>query len=140
MTSDQFRRLLDTYGADPARWPPAERTAAEALIDVSADARALWLAAQRLDMLFATDRTPAASPAEKSAISEAALGRIRRLPRRSFDWRFLFSREVEAAFAAAVLAGLFAGFAFGPALDPPSQHSVPALALLLGENDVDGWL
>lgn len=140
MTPDQFRRLLDTFGADPARWPPDQRIAAEALIESSDEVHEQWRAAQRLDALFALDRAPPASTALKAALADAALDRIRLLPRRGFDWRFLFSIKVEAAFAATIIAGLFAGFEFGPALDPPApQHGVPAIAVLLGD-DFEGLL
>ena len=141
MTPDQFRRLLYTFGADPARWPPDQRLAAEALIDSSAEMHEQWQTAQRLDALFALDRAPPASAALKAALADAALDRIRLLPpRRGFDWRFLLSLRVEAAFAATILAGLFAGFEFGPMLDPPApQHAVPAIAVLLGD-DFEGLL
>ena len=91
----------------------------------------------RLDALFAADRVPPASAAVKAAITDAALARIRSLPPRGVDWRFLFSFKVEMAFAAAVAAGLFAGFVLGPALDPPQRHGVPALALLLGGDEFE---
>ena len=33
MTPERLRALLDTFGADPRRWPAAERDAARALLD-----------------------------------------------------------------------------------------------------------
>ena len=49
MTPDRLRMLLDAYGADPARWPVAERAAALELLARSPDARAHRVAAARLD-------------------------------------------------------------------------------------------
>lgn len=49
MRLDLFTRLIDTHGADPARWPPAQRPAALALLEASAEARALRDDALALD-------------------------------------------------------------------------------------------
>jgi len=49
VTLDRVRTLLDAYGADPARWPAAERAAALELLARSPDARACRVAAARLD-------------------------------------------------------------------------------------------
>ncbi len=141
MTPDQFRRLLETYGADLRRWPPELRSVAQALIAQSDEARDYLSNAQRLDDLFALDRAPLVSAARKAALADAVLTRIRDLPPpRRFDWRFLFSLKVEAALAATVLAGLLAGFELGPLLDPPvAQQDASALAVLLGD-DFEGLL
>jgi hypothetical protein len=52
MTLDRVRHLLDAYGARSAAWPEGERAAAQALIDGSPAARALWLAAREVDDLL----------------------------------------------------------------------------------------
>ncbi|MFC4166853.1 hypothetical protein [Teichococcus aestuarii] len=41
MRLETFSGLLDTHGADPARWPPAEAAAARRLLAESAEARAV---------------------------------------------------------------------------------------------------
>ena len=43
-----FENLLDRQGADPARWPPAERVRASALLQASPQAQALLAEAQQL--------------------------------------------------------------------------------------------
>ena len=43
-----FENLLDRQGADPARWPAAERTRANALLQASPQAQALLAEAQQL--------------------------------------------------------------------------------------------
>ncbi len=50
MTPQRFRTLIDAYGADPARWPEAERALAQALLDRADDeTRAAWAAQRQLD-------------------------------------------------------------------------------------------
>ncbi|MFC3125968.1 hypothetical protein ACFOD4_12940 [Pseudoroseomonas globiformis] len=49
MRLDEFSRLLETYGADPAHWPEARRMAAQALLEVSPGAQALHNSARFLD-------------------------------------------------------------------------------------------
>ena len=78
MALDRLRALLDAYGAAPAHWPHAERAAAEALIDSSADARALVAQAAQLDALLDLVHPPAPT----AALAE-------RLQRRRFGWRGL---------------------------------------------------
>ena len=52
ITLERLRELLDAYGAQPERWPDAERAAAQALIGRSAAARALWKEAREVDLLL----------------------------------------------------------------------------------------
>lgn len=49
ITLERFETLLDAYGAEPERWPSAERAAAEALLESDARAQALHQAALTLD-------------------------------------------------------------------------------------------
>ena len=52
MTLERLTVILDAYGADPRRWPAAERDAGLALLEGSADARARREAAAGLDVLL----------------------------------------------------------------------------------------
>jgi len=52
MTLERLQLLLDVYGCRVDRWPPADRRAAEALLEVSANARTRLAAARRLDALI----------------------------------------------------------------------------------------
>jgi hypothetical protein len=52
MTRQQFERLLETYGADMARWPETLRPAARALMARDDSVRAAHAAAARLDGLL----------------------------------------------------------------------------------------
>lgn len=70
MTSDgegvmdlaRLQQILEAYGADPRRWPAAERAAAEALVAGSADAAAMREDAVALDMLMDLSAAPSPSP------------------------------------------------------------------------------
>ncbi len=66
MTLGRFRALLDSYGADPQRWPQASRADAEKLLSGSAAARAMREEAERLD----------AAIAAATAREDAALARL----------------------------------------------------------------
>lgn len=52
MRLETFSGLLDTHGADPARWPPTEAEAARRLLADSAEARAMHRRAQALAALL----------------------------------------------------------------------------------------
>lgn len=63
ITLERFTAIVDAYGASPARWPSGERRAAEALLAVSADARALLAEACALDGMLAAAPVEAPSGA-----------------------------------------------------------------------------
>ncbi|PKQ02073.1 MAG: hypothetical protein CVT73_20165 [Alphaproteobacteria bacterium HGW-Alphaproteobacteria-12] len=60
MTLERLREIVEAYGASPARWPHAERSAAEALASSSPEAQALLAEAVRFDALL--DMAPAEAP------------------------------------------------------------------------------
>lgn len=64
--------ILDAYGADPGRWPEAERDAAGALLADSAEAMALRDAAAALDTVLNAVAAPAPSPELMADILTAA--------------------------------------------------------------------
>ena len=70
----RFRRLIAAYGADPGRWPPGQRTRAEALLARSAKAQALLAEAQALDALLMADAKPPADAQLAAAIVARAMG------------------------------------------------------------------
>lgn len=64
MTPDRFVQLLDAYGADIARWPAAERAAAQALARAAPAAlQAAQDEAAALDALLATHSVAPPEPA-----------------------------------------------------------------------------
>jgi len=106
----RFRALVGSYGADPARWPAAERQAAEELAATSSEA-ALFLAEQRrLDEIL--DR------AEDVAPSTALLRRVAEIPVRQATpesprawWPFGRFRHAVTALAATAAMGAILGIA-----------------------------
>jgi hypothetical protein len=72
MTLARLGELLDTYGADPERWPPEEREPACALLAQSAQAQRRHDASAQLDSILNLAPAHAASPALLERILAAA--------------------------------------------------------------------
>jgi hypothetical protein len=79
MNETRLKRLIEAYGAEPERWPDAERAAAMALLKKSAEARALVAEARRLDRLLAAAPVGSTAPAATAALRR----RIAALPEES---------------------------------------------------------
>lgn len=115
MRRKRFRQLLAAYGAEPGRWPAAEREAALALVAADPALRALLDDERPLDRLL-----DAHDPASSPDLAAAEISLPRRLPpqRRGLGaWlggRWLWP-EV-ATLATAALIGLVIGWQ-GPADD-----------------------
>lgn len=108
MTEDRFRAILDAYGADPARWPEAERAAAQAFASAHPD---LVAEAAALDALLALDAGEAApSPALRARVLGAAPNVTPLRPRGVFAG----NARALAALAACAVMGVALGF-FGAA-------------------------
>lgn len=105
MGLERFEQLLDAYGADPRRWPQAERAAAEALLAGSADARARVEAAAELDGLLGLTTTIEPSDLLRQRVLRAAPKGGAAISR--FGW---FSG---AGWAAAAAAGVLVGVSVG---------------------------
>lgn len=103
MTPERFRRIVDSYGASPARWQEAERAAAQAFMlrDAGAAASAMREAAT-LDRLLAGQHVEPPGAALVGSILAAAYARRTRQ-----RWWRLISRG--GAFAGLGMAGVLAG-------------------------------
>ncbi len=135
MRPADFLELLDTHGADPARWPPERRAEALAHRDADPAARAAWDRAAALDALLAARR--AEDPARSAAVVDAALRRLRAGRARpglwsAFwqEWRWLLARPLGAGVAAMLVIGWWVGH------QPPAAHGAPAIDLLLTDPSV----
>jgi anti-sigma-K factor RskA len=134
MTLERFRAIVAAYGANPARWPAAERRACESLVAVSVEAQALVGEALRLDAVL--DALPAARPTP--AIRAAILAAAHAAPppsRLREAWREIFGdlggwRTAGAALAASLLLGIVSGGLLSEGLAPESSPSLLQLALL----------
>ncbi|MBU8538239.1 hypothetical protein [Falsiroseomonas tokyonensis] len=139
MDIQDFRQLLDTHGADPARWPQAMRAAALTLRDRNPQAQAAWREASRLEALLRTRPAETAEDRLRAArVVAASMARIRAeaaareasLAARLWqEWRWLFARPVGVGLAGVMLAGWFAG----QGLLPLPPRGDPVLELLLTE-------
>ncbi|MCB1647500.1 MAG: hypothetical protein KDI36_18705 [Pseudomonadales bacterium] len=125
MDPDRFRTIVEAFGADPERWPEAERTAAQAFLASSPQAQQLLAAEQDLDALL--DTVPAPAIADQSA------GILARLPvaepaliERLTDWlipeRMSFATFFRPALAAAL--PLLAGIYLGPMINLTDTETV----------------
>ena len=70
-----FENLLDRQGADPARWPAAERTRANALLQASPQAQALLAEAQQLGEALDQAFPPMPAPASLESRILAGISR-----------------------------------------------------------------
>src|SRR5260221_12279238 len=111
MNIERFHILLDAYGADPARWPQAERGSAEAFARATPGAAALIAAARALDQ--ALDRVPAAMPeldAVVVAAQASAAPQRRPLRPRRGGFGFGLAWPNFAGLAAAMVVGFVVGW------------------------------
>jgi len=102
MTNERFFQILEAYGADPARWPDAERDAAQAWADAHPDAVAGALKAES-----ALDALLGEAEAKPSELLERRIMKRFSAPAAAPRW------QIPAAAAAALLVGAFIGFASG---------------------------
>lgn len=150
MDMARFQALLDAYGAWPARWPEAERAAAEALMAVNPAARAARRQALPFDAMLDT-LTPPSLPAGLADRIMAAVPDRAPVPV-PVEARVAANSNVRPwpmalALAASAAIGLWVGIAAGPLtgnatagdLASLDQQEVVALAFgPLAENGVYG--
>lgn len=131
ITAARIRTLAEAYGAEPSRWPEAERTAALDWIAAHPrEAMDLLDGAGALDSLLDAWRLPQPAEALRTRILAPAPAVLRDARRRSF----LLTLGGGAGLAAACLAGILAA----PALvSPPSRAAAPvAVAQALTDEEV----
>ncbi len=86
MTIERLTEIVDAYGADPLRWPAAERIAAQAFAARDARAAAVVAQAQLLDGLL--DAVPAQAPS--AALTARVLASRPKVSRLRALWNDLF--------------------------------------------------
>jgi hypothetical protein len=129
MTLEEFEAALDLYGASIANWPEAQRLAAAAVLERSAEARTMLATAKEVATLLAKTRTgPTTRPDRIVAIATAQKQQrppapALRLPRTG--WRY-------AACVAIALIGFALGVADGLLQEAPLE---PILTLAFGPVD-----
>lgn len=125
MSEERLAAMLAAYGATSDRWPQAERSAAEALLERSESARALLATEAGLDRLLSQaslEATP--SPA---LLERLLAARPRALPRpisphrvRSNGWRILWPYGSPVFPAGALALSMLFGIALGTNLQNSS--------------------
>ncbi|MBB4265512.1 hypothetical protein [Roseospira visakhapatnamensis] len=75
MSPKQFRLLIDTLGADVAKWPPDQRAAALALLSESADAQDVLRRAVAFDGQLRTPE-PGLSPDRRASLVDNIMKRL----------------------------------------------------------------
>lgn len=136
MDIGRFRAIVLAFGADPARWPEAERQAAESLLAISPEARAASDNAAALD---GTLRLAVLV----SGTDDLARGIVDSADRRQagfilkLAWSWPAAWRPATALVAAALLGIVAGATIGPFAETVDDEWVAAEAhaLLIGPED-----
>lgn len=121
MSSQRFAQLLASYGADAARWPEAERAAAQTFLDNNAGTRAMVCDALALDQWLQApaSQVPVFSGLEARLLRHKLPSATRGAPERLLAWLVpatrLELRQLWRPLAVACLPlaiGLLVGFRF----------------------------
>lgn len=110
MNLARFGEIVGAYGADPGRWPPNERAAAQALLAGSDAARQAYADAAALDTVMTLSTAPLPSP-ELVAEVLAAAGRPRWRDGFAALWPFETIWRPASGFAMAAVVGIVLGAA-----------------------------
>ena len=121
MTLDRFTDLAAAYGADIARWPEAERTAARALAQSEPRAAAILADAGILDRALHAAVTPPAS----RALYERVIAEAPALVARGRLARWMTAVGLGAALAMAAASGVAVGAVFAPSAVLQLQSADP---------------
>ncbi len=105
MTLERFAQLLDIHGADPARFPEAERAAAERLLALSAEARSALEEAQLLDGALGSVESVEPTP----ELAKRIVAIPAQHPREGAGWPFATHYRPALAMVAAALLGIGVG-------------------------------
>jgi hypothetical protein len=111
----RFRRLIAAYGADPARWPPGQRSRADALLARSTKARTLLAEARAFDSLLMADAKPPAGERLAAAIVARTIGAVQERPLTparaiALDWSLVRLWPQAVGLAAAAVLGFVVGW------------------------------
>lgn len=101
---ERFEQIIDAYGAEPARWPEAERLQAEALLADNAEARAMVRRAEEIDAWLNAASSHAPSDLLARRVLKAAPGA---------RGGGVFGWASATGWAAAAAAGLVLGLSVG---------------------------
>jgi hypothetical protein len=111
----RFRRLIAAYGADPARWPPGQRSRADALLARSTKARTLLAEARAFDSLLMADAKPPAGERLAAVIVARTIDAVQESPLTparaiALDWSLVRLWPQAVGLAAAAVLGFVVGW------------------------------
>jgi hypothetical protein len=111
----RFRRLIAAYGADPARWPPGQRSRADALLARSTKARTLLAEVRAFDSLLMADAKPPAGERLAAAIVARTIDAVQERPLTparaiALDWSLARLWPQAVGLAAAAVLGFVVGW------------------------------
>lgn len=137
MNMRQFQSLLDGRGPEIARWPEADRVAAEALLATSAEARAALAEAEALHRALTALTEEPASPLLRSAILDIPELHDQAVEAASAGWSP--RRRGIAAGWTAIAASAAIGFAVGVwwPVEQTVWQSEDLVALVYGRSGFD---
>lgn len=139
MRIERFRELLDAYGANPARWPQAERAGALALVATSAEARSLRDAEAAFDVLIDfADTAPVTAQLEARILATLPQTRTRAgLPKFLAGlWPGRSAWVPASALALSLALGLAVGTFVPSLMGLANPHDQDLALVALGEPDV----
>jgi len=141
MTPERARRILESYGAEPARWPAAERAALAALLAAEPALAGAARGEAALDRLLAgAEPQPAPVPA---GLAQRIRGRARAAVQRRPLHEMLFGLLPKGwrwAPAAAMGCAAMVGFLLGLGLAQPVPPADAGTPLFGAEEGGERWL
>lgn len=137
LTLAAFRRLISAYGAAPARWPDAQRQAANALLASSAEARALLRREEALDSVLASLALPQPDEADLARLRAGVAARLCAPAPSRLGWLPALPRWswLTAGASGAVAAGLVVGLLSASLPTAPSLLSALQPSAIPGITD-----
>ncbi|MDZ4866076.1 MAG: hypothetical protein SGI91_02035 [Alphaproteobacteria bacterium] len=132
MNIQRFKTLVEAYGANPARWPEAERVAALLFAEQSAEARDMLQEAAAFDRLLDTAET---HPATRTLEDRILATFPERTAKQRAPW-FTMRWIPAAAVACSLALGLAVGAAL-PGLAGVNDTAVDPALIALSGGDAD---
>lgn len=151
MNIETFETAMARWGADLAAWPEDARRAAEALLEGSAETRALRAEMIEMEATLADAREAGTTPdrlmarvlADAASVSAARAPVTESAPKASVGWRFRDALRGLSPFwraagtcAASALVGIFVGY-MSPAPIAEAATSMASFELISGDDGED---
>lgn len=134
MTIERFKVLVEAYGANPARWPEAERAVAETFVNATPEAQRILAEAAALDHVLDTASTAPVTRELEMRVLESFTAKEARSPRRASWFPEVMPWTQAAALAASLVLGMVAGGAL-PVIAGVGEGAVAADPAMMAFGD-----